>query len=53
MQKFTAINQLRTDIREILGQKDISQENLRAAKIKIDTLQDKNDRIRKGSHDSE
>ena len=38
MQKFTAINQLRTDIREILGQKDISQENLRAAKIKIDTL---------------
>jgi hypothetical protein len=41
MQKFTAINQLRTDIREILGQKDISQENLRAAKIKIDTLQER------------
>jgi len=39
MQKFTAINQLRTDIRDVLGQKDISQENLGAVKIKIDTLQ--------------
>ena len=39
MQKFTAINQLRTDIRDILGQKDISQETLGAVKIKIDTLQ--------------
>src|SRR5215203_1135126 len=38
MQKFTAINQLRTGIHGLLGQKDISQENLAAAKIKIDTL---------------
>lgn len=39
MQKLTAVNQLRFDIRDILEQKDISQENLVAVKIKIDTLQ--------------
>jgi hypothetical protein len=39
MQKLTAINQLRIDIRDILEQKNISQENLGAVKIKIDTLQ--------------
>src|SRR6187402_3214744 len=38
MRKLTAVNQLRFDIRDILEQKDISQENLRVAKIKIDTL---------------
>ena len=39
MQKLTAVNQLRIDIRGILEQKDISQETLGAVKIKIDTLQ--------------
>jgi len=39
MQKLSAVNQLRIDIRNILRQKDISQENLGAVKIKIDTLQ--------------
>jgi hypothetical protein len=39
MQKLTAINQLRFDIRDALDQKDISQENLGAVKIKLDTLQ--------------
>ena len=39
MQKLVAINQLRRDIRHSLEQKDISQENLSAVKIKIDTLQ--------------
>jgi hypothetical protein len=39
MQKLAAVNQLRIDIRNILRQKDISQENLGAVKIKIDTLQ--------------
>ena len=39
MQKLTAANQLRSDIRDILEQKDISQENLGAVKIKIDKLQ--------------
>jgi hypothetical protein len=39
MQKLTTVNQLRFDIRDILEQKDISQENLAAVKIKIDTLQ--------------
>src|SRR6187402_1359632 len=38
MQKFTAVNQLRIDIRDILEQKDISQENLGTVRIKIDTL---------------
>ena len=39
MEKLVAINQLRRDIRHRLEQKDISQENLSAVKIKIDTLQ--------------
>jgi hypothetical protein len=39
LQKLRAVNQLRFDIRDILEQKDISQENLEAVKIKIDTLQ--------------
>ena len=39
MQKLAAVNQLRIDIRNILQKKDISQENLGAIKIKIDTLQ--------------
>src|SRR4030095_3206530 len=39
MQKLTAINQLRYDIRDALQQKDISQENLGVVKIKLDTLQ--------------
>jgi len=39
MQKLGAINQLRSDIRVSLEQKDISQETLSAAKMKIDTLQ--------------
>jgi len=39
MQKLGAINQLRSDIRDSLEQKDISQENLSAVKMKIDTLQ--------------
>jgi len=39
MQKLVAINQLRRDIRHSLEQKDISQENLSAVKIKIYTLQ--------------
>jgi hypothetical protein len=39
MEKLGAINQLRSDIRHSLEQKDILQENLSAVKIKIDTLQ--------------
>ena len=38
-QKLAAVNQLRLDIRDILEQKDISQEELGSVKIKIDTLQ--------------
>ena len=38
MQKLTAVNQLRIDIRDILEKKDISQENLGTVRIKIDTL---------------
>ena len=38
-QKLVAVNQLRIDIRNILEQKDISQEDLGTVKIKIDTLQ--------------
>jgi len=38
MQKLTAVNQLRIDIRDILEQKDISQENLGTVRMKIDTL---------------
>src|SRR5213075_645154 len=41
MQILTAVNQLRRDIRDSLEQKDISQENLGAVKLKIDTLQTK------------
>jgi hypothetical protein len=39
MQKLAAVNQLRFDIRDILEQKSISQEDLGTVKIKIDTLQ--------------
>lgn len=39
MQKLTAVNQLRLDIRNMLGQKIISQEELGIVRIKIDTLQ--------------
>ena len=39
MRKVTTVNQLRIDIRDILEQKDISQQNLGVVKIKIDTLQ--------------
>ena len=39
MQKLTAVDQLRIDIRGILEQKNISQENLGVVKTKIDTLQ--------------
>ena len=38
-QKLKTVNQLRIEILDILEQKDISQENLGVAKIKIDTLQ--------------
>lgn len=38
MQKVTAVNQLRVDILDFLEQKDISQEELGAVRIKIDTL---------------
>ena len=38
IQKLTAVDQLRFDIRDILEQKDISQENLGTVRIKIDTL---------------
>jgi hypothetical protein len=38
-QKLAVVNQLRIDIRHILEQKDISQEDLGTVKIKIDTLQ--------------
>jgi len=38
MQKLTTVNQLRIDIRNTLEQKSISQENLGAVRIKIDTL---------------
>ncbi|HEV8273926.1 MAG TPA: hypothetical protein VGQ04_21585, partial [Chitinophagaceae bacterium] len=38
-QKLAAVDQLRIDIRHILEQKDISQEDLGTVKVKIDTLQ--------------
>ena len=38
IQKLTAVDQLRFDIRDILEQKDISQETLGTVRIKIDTL---------------
>ena len=38
MQKLTAVDQFRIDIRDILEQKDISQENFEIVRIKIDTL---------------